>query len=112
MATYVDVALEEIRSDYPQAYEILKFAIKPKYVPYEESFVCDANCGYHLTKLPSPSELTINSPNIIDTFKGLSEDSCTGVLTIDGISFKLIHLTPLTVEDHQANFIIEKIEKE
>ena len=113
MSKYTDVALEEIRDDYPTAYEILKGAIKPEYDPYckETSIGADC-CSLSVRLVNNPSEIIINSPEIIEIFGRTSNLPSEGILHIGGVKFRLINTVQLDVSDHTVKFMIEKLEKE
>ena len=111
MTTYTDVALEEIRNDYPQAYEILKKAIKPDYEPF---YMCTTlgSKGTEISAIHNTPQVIINCP-YIQKLMGSNNRGVffSGVIKLeeDAYSFKNSCVSKHSSE-HQLILEMEKID--
>jgi len=113
MTTYVDVALEEIRKDYPKAYEILKGAVIPEYVPYhQETCINYYTGGMIVSKLPNNPQLIVNCPDVEDVISTTGM-FVTGSLTLGLDTYKINNMIKSKYSTkHQVIFELEHITKE
>ena len=111
MTTYVDVALEEIRKDYPKAFEILKKAvkIKPDYEPFFEGIWLGSDFSSSKIRVENSSEIIINSPYAYEKFSDLPEAPFNGKLVLGDSTYELTNPVILKSGKHQVVIHMEKI---
>ena len=108
--TYEEVALEEIKNDYPKAYEILKKALPDKFTPYcTEIRATDLQGNTSISKSKNLGGSLCLQGFGIDCFTS-EEGYDQGVLKIGLNTYKLTNIIAMNKEKHQLNFTIEKLE--